>query len=144
MTQETTGTVDYGASASVCLFDGGFQRPPLHVQRGLLRSQHGHRGLVLRLPRVAFLLQRGHGLSVLFLLRPQHRYRLLVLCLHRRYGFLVAPRPRLALRPHEQQPAGDHQRLQHACHDLPDADSNRISADFQLGFLHGQCRFLYG
>ncbi len=53
----------------------------------------------------------------------------------RSHRFLVAPRP--ALRPHEQQPAGDHHRLQHPRHDLPDADPNRRAADFQLRFLHG-------
>ena len=66
-------------------------------------DEGGHSFDVLRLPGVAFLLQRSHGFLVPFL--------------HGRHGFFVTPRmllrPYPALRPHEQQPAGDHQRLQH-------------------------------
>ena len=51
---------------------------------------------------------------------------------------------RRALRPHEQQSAGDYQRLQHARGDPPDADPDRGTAYFQLGFLRGQRSFLYG
>ena len=56
---------------------------------------------------------------------------------HRGHRFFISLRirPRPALKPHEQQPAGNHLGLQHARDDLPDADPNRGTADFQLGFL---------
>ena len=52
--------------------------------------------------------------------------------------------PYPALRPHEQQPAGDHLGLRYARGNLPDADSNRGAADFQIRFLQGQGRLLHG
>ena len=57
-------------------------------------------------------------------------------------GAVHAPAPGFGA--YEQQYAGDHQRLQQAGHNLPNADPNRGSADFQLRFLHSQRRFLYG
>lgn len=68
--------------------------------------------------RPPLYVQRGLGFEVLRLLR-------VLLRLHRDHRFLVALRMRPVLRLHEQQPAGDHQGLQHVRSDLPDADPNR-------------------
>lgn len=82
------------------------------------------------LPACAAAVQRGHRFIIVRLLCVLLRFQ-------RGHRFLVVPRL-LALRPHEQQPTGDHQRLQHAHGNQPDADLdhgllNCQGGGFELG-----------